>query len=109
MDDLKFFEAISKKFYLESGDPTAIQFYASICAQFNIPFDKFSTDFSSESIAKKTRTEFELNRQWGVRGYPTVIFRKGEARYQVSNGYAEFNQLKGIIDQIIATPTTVDN
>jgi putative protein-disulfide isomerase len=38
--------------------------------------------------------EFNLNRAWGVRGYPTVLLLNNDQLYQIANGYATFEQMK---------------
>ncbi len=99
-DELSFFEAVSRKFYVDSEDPNEVEFYASICEQFGIPFDEFKREFESEEIKYKTHQDFQLNRQWGVRGYPTVLFKTENQLYQINHGYSEFDQMKSIIEKI---------
>lgn len=99
-DVLTFFEAVSRKFYVDSEDPGQVEFYKSICEQFNIPFDEFVTVFESEEVKYQTHQDFQLNRQWGVTGYPTVLFKTREELYQINYGYSEFSQMKEIIEKI---------
>lgn len=99
-DVLAFFEAVSGKFYVESEDPGEKEFYRSVCEQFDIPFDEFVTGFESEEAKYQTHQDFQLNRQWGVKGYPTVLFRAKEELYQINYGYTEFDQMKEVIEKI---------
>lgn len=99
-DVLSFFEAVSRKFYVENEDPAETRFYRSICEQFNIPFDEFVTEFEKEETRYKTHQDFQLNRQWGVRGYPTVLFKAKQELYQINYGYTEFDQMKEVIEKI---------
>ena len=99
--ELDFFEAVSRKFYVENEDPNEMNFYQSICEEFAIPFDDFSTVFNSEEAKRKTLEDFQLNRSWGVRGYPTVLFRIDKQLYQVSGGYADFERMKLIIEEVL--------
>jgi putative protein-disulfide isomerase len=98
--ELEFFEAVSRKFYVENEDPNQAEFYRSICKQFDIPFEGFIKDFESDQLKYETNQDFQLNRQWGVRGYPTVVFKTGDQLYQVNNGYMEFDQMKSVIEKI---------
>lgn len=100
---LDFYEAVSRKFYVDNEDPGEISFYASICEKFEIPFDEFRTAFESEDAKYQTNQDFLLNRQWGVRGYPTVLFKYQDQQYQVNNGYAEFESMKGVITKILTS------
>lgn len=99
---LDFYEEVTRKFYVENEDTKEIGFYRSICEQFAIPFDDFIAAFNSDKIKQKTRAEFELNRNWGVRGYPTVLFRIDQQLYQVSHGYADFQGMKSTVEKILA-------
>lgn len=99
-EELAFFEAVSRKFYVENEDPGEVEFYRSICADFNIPFEEFVARFEAEETKYATFQEFQLNRQWGVRGYPTVLFKAKDELYQINHGYSEFEQMQQIIDKI---------
>ncbi|MEO1050140.1 MAG: DsbA family protein [Bacteroidota bacterium] len=101
-DELEFFSAIKKKFYVASEDPTQIEFYESICQAFNISFSEFTEKFESEAIKKATYDEFVMNRGWGISGYPTVLLKKGEQMYRVTYGYATFDIMKEQIDHILS-------
>ena len=59
-------------------------------------------------MRRLTMSEFELNRQWGVTGYPTVLFQDSDQLYSVSNGYAEVDQMKSVIDQITSAKTGIN-
>jgi len=98
--ELDFFEAVSRKFYVNNEDPNKSEFYQSICHQFNIPFEQFLADFESDELKYQTNQDFQLNRQWGVKGYPTVLFKTGDQLYQINNGYMEFDQMKSVIEKI---------
>tara|TARA_R110001592_G_scaffold125896_3_gene336267 strand:- start:4321 stop:5037 length:717 start_codon:yes stop_codon:yes gene_type:complete len=101
-NDLEFFESVSRKFYVDNEDPSEAEFYRSICQEFNIPFDEFIKDFESDEAKYDTHQEFELNRQWGVKGYPTVLFKSKEQLYQINNGYTEFDQMQLVIEKILS-------
>lgn len=99
-DVLTFFEAVSRKFYVDNEDPGQIGFYQSICEAFEIPFDEFIKEFEKDETKYKTNQDFQLNRQWGVKGYPTVLFKAKEELYQINHGYTEFAQMREVIEKI---------
>lgn len=98
--ELQLFEAIQRKFYFDNEDPKQIEFYASICKQFDLDFNEFTLLFESEDLQKETYKEFTLNREWGVKGYPTVLLRVKSELYLISNGYTPFEQLKARVVEI---------
>ncbi|WP_323757157.1 DsbA family protein [Roseivirga sp.] len=101
-NDLEFFESVSRKFYVDNEDPSEGEFYRSICEEYNIPFDEFLKDFEGDEAKYKTHQEFQLNRQWGVKGYPTVLFKSKDQLYQINHGYTEFEQMQFVIEKILS-------
>ncbi|MEL6535991.1 MAG: DsbA family protein [Bacteroidota bacterium] len=102
--ELEFYEAVSRHFYVDNADPNEMEFYEPVCEKFGIPFQAFKTAFESEEVKKATHQEFLLNREWGVTGYPTVIYRTREQLFLVSPGYSEFDKMKETIEQIESEP-----
>ncbi len=97
---IDFFESIQKKFYMDSEDPSQEGFYHSICQQFGIPFDRFTELFTSDKARQDTYQEFSLNRQWGVRGFPTVLLRSGRELHLITNGYADYSTMEERLEMI---------
>lgn len=102
--EMEFFEAIQRKFYVESEDPGSVSFYESICESAGIDFIEFKTRFESEEAKKETMEEFQLNRRWGVQGYPTVILLNNDKLHMVAHGYASFETMKDQVDLWLAQP-----
>jgi putative protein-disulfide isomerase len=99
---LSFFEAIQYKFYVLSEDPGNLSFYESICAQFGLDFTAFSTTFEQDEMRLATRDEFQLNRQWGVTGYPTVVLSHNNQLFSLAHGYAPFEAMHEVVERIFA-------
>ena len=99
--EMEFFEAIQRKFYVESEDPTSPNFYASICDAFDVNYGEFLSRFESPAVRQETEKEFSLNRQWGVKGYPSVILMHQDQLFLLANGYATFDQMRERIQHIL--------
>ena len=99
--ELEFFTAIKHKFYVDSQDPGEETFYESICQDFGIDYQKFLERFKSADVKKATHEEFVLNRNWGVRGYPCVVLRKGKDLLSVANGFATFEQMSDQVERLL--------
>jgi len=95
-----FYELVQHYFYVKSKDPKQVEFYASICEALDIDFKQFSKLFDSAEMRKATQEDFARSREWGVRGFPTIIYRKGDELFLVANGYAEFPMMKQRINEI---------
>ena len=98
--ELAFFEAVQKHFYVDNEDPKEVEFYRPICKAFDIDFDAFSKTFQDPKSIKATHEEFVLNRSWGIRGYPSIVVKATDQMHLIANGYATFEQMKSRIVQI---------
>ena len=96
----RFFELTQHRFYVLNEDPADASFYAPICEKLGLDFDRFKTLFESPEMKAATMADFQLNRGWGVTGYPTVVFRKGDQMVAIARGYAEFEQMWGAVNQL---------
>ncbi|MEM1357033.1 MAG: DsbA family protein [Bacteroidota bacterium] len=96
----RFFELSQHRFYVQNEDPNEVEFYRPICQELGIDFEHFQTLFMSEEMKTATMRDFQLNRSWGVTGYPTVIFRKGEQLIAIARGYAAFEQMWAAVEQL---------
>lgn len=103
--ELEFFSAIKRKFYVDSEDPSDVNFYNSICEEFDVDFDQFKQHFESDAYKQATHEEFTLNRNWGITGYPSVILKKEDQLYAVTQGYAGFDDMKSRIEMIRSEQT----
>jgi putative protein-disulfide isomerase len=96
----RFFELTQHHFYVQNNDPAETSFYAPICKELGLNFERFVELFTSEAIKAETLADFQTNRQWGVTGYPTVIYRNGDKLYAIARGYADFERMWGAVNEL---------
>ncbi len=97
---LSFYELTQHYFYVQSKDPKEVGFYEPICAQLSIDYDVFSQMFDSDEMKQQTAEDFSQSRQWGVRAFPSVVYRKDDRLYLIAQGYARYDELKNRIADI---------
>lgn len=97
---LSFYELVQHYFYVQSGDPKEVSFYQSICEQLSVDFDQFTKLFSSEEMKMATASDFAQSRQWGVRSFPSVVYRNDEQLYLIAQGYASYEALRDRVVEI---------
>jgi putative protein-disulfide isomerase len=95
----RFFELVQHHFYVQNKDPKEAAFYEPICQALAIDFTAFRTVFESEAIRRATRADFQRSRQWGIRGFPSVLFQKGDQLHLLASGYTTFEQLWERVEQ----------
>jgi putative protein-disulfide isomerase len=96
----RFFELTQHHFYVKNNDPAETSFYGPICEEIGLDFQRFSELFYSEAIKAETLRDFQTNRQWGVTGYPTVIYRNGEKLHAIARGYADFEGMWDAVNEL---------
>ena len=99
--EMEFFEAVQHKFYVDNEDPKEVSFYESICKDMSLDFTVFKQRFQDPEVKKATYQEFMLNREWGVKGYPSVFFRKDNELFPITHGYTTTEQMKKQIERLL--------
>ena len=100
--ELDFFKAIQTAFYHKNQDTHALETYQSIAKAMDIDVVTFSTFFQSDAAKMVTHADFQLSAAMGVRGFPSMVLKKGEEYHLVSNGYQEAANILAKIKQIQA-------
>ena len=95
-----FYELIQHYFYVQSKDPKQVDFYQPICEKLGIDFATFSQKFVSAEMKHATYQDFQLSRQWGVSGFPTVLFRKKDQLHFLGRGYTEYEAMRVRLEKI---------
>ncbi|MEL7120046.1 MAG: DsbA family protein [Bacteroidota bacterium] len=96
-----FFELVQHHFYVQNQDPNRVDFYEPICKKLELDFGEFKTLFESVEIKKRTQSEFAINRQWGVRGYPTVLLRKQDQLHLLARGYSSSKKMWERLEDVV--------
>lgn len=97
---LPFYELTQHYFYVASQDPKQVAFYQPICEKLDINFEEFANKFTSQAMKQATITDFRQSRQWGVNGFPAVLFRKGNQLHFIGRGYTDYEGMKERLEKI---------
>lgn len=97
---LSFYELVQHHFYVQSRDPKDVSFYQPICDQLSIDFDQFAELFRSAEMKSATAADFAQSRQWGIRSFPSVVYRKDDQLYLIARGYASYEALRDRVKEI---------
>lgn len=95
-----YFKSVQEAFYAHGRNVVRADTLAELAQQHNIESRLFLDRFNSEGIRKKTQTHFEITRQSGVRGFPTVLLQDGTGTSGVllTHGYRPFAELQPVIE-----------
>jgi putative protein-disulfide isomerase len=99
-----YFKSVQEAFYAHGQNVVQADTLAALAQHHNIEPVTFLDRFDSDDVRKKTRTHFQIARQSGVRGFPTVILQSGTTGTLLTHGYRPFAELQPVIDQWLEQP-----
>ncbi len=85
--ELVFFKAVQTAFYKDNKNVHDIQTYLDIAKSLNFDTKQFAIYFNSPELKEATYADFYLSAEMGIRGFPSIVFKKGEKLHLISNGY----------------------
>jgi putative protein-disulfide isomerase len=92
------FKAIQHGFYAEGKDVTQAAVLADLAAQLDVDPTLFLQLFHSPAAIQKTVAHFHQARQWGVRGFPTLILQNSAGYTLVTSGWRPLEELQPQIE-----------
>jgi putative protein-disulfide isomerase len=90
---LGFLRSLQQAFYAEGRDITRSDVLAGIADQNGVDRDRFLQAFHLPEFQDKTVTHFQLSRDFGVHGFPTVALVDEQAATLLTAGYASIETL----------------
>ena len=101
-----YFKSVQEAFYARGRNVTQADVLADLAEQHNMDRRLFLDRFHADDIRQKTRAHFQIARQSGVRGFPTVILQNGTTGTLLTHGYRPFAELQPAIEQRLAQTET---
>jgi putative protein-disulfide isomerase len=92
------FKAIQSAFYAEGRDVTQPAVLAELAAGLGMEQTRFLPAFESDEARTKTLVHFRQAREWGVRGFPTVILQNDAGYSLLTSGWRPLEELRSEIE-----------
>lgn len=99
-----YFTSVQAAFYAHGQDVTQTQTLTALVETQHIKAPQFLERYHSADVQTKTLKHFQIARQAGVRGFPTVLMQDASGTELLTNGYREFEELRPEIDAWLARP-----
>ncbi|MBD3610776.1 MAG: DsbA family protein [Gammaproteobacteria bacterium] len=93
-----YFIRLQQAFYQQGEDITQQETLASIAEEFEIDKKTFVEQWLSAEINEKTQRNFEMTRQYGVRGFPTLIMQDKHEAKVLTHGYSNLETIQPLLD-----------
>ena len=97
--EFDFYRETQYHFYVGNKDPKISDFYRPICSKLNIPFKAFRPMFLSSVYCETIKEDFLKTRNYGVRGFPTLILEFKGQQIPICNGFATYQEMSDRIEQ----------
>jgi putative protein-disulfide isomerase len=98
---VQFAAALQKIFFLEGKSLNDIQTYLDLASKFGINTSDFASRMQNPAFQQDTEAEFALVGRFGVSGFPTVVLKKEDKYYLISNGYTSLKEADKTIQKLI--------
>ena len=93
-----FFKAVQSAFYVEQQNVTDPIVLSQLAANEGLDVQRFLPMFEADTARNLTLAHFQKARQWGVRGFPSIIAQSGENYSLLGGGYCQFEELRLKLD-----------
>lgn len=100
--EYEFFKAVQIVFYRDNKNTNKLETYLPIAAHFGLELNAFERFFSSEEIKTRTKADFHLSKQFGVKGFPSLILKHKESFTQLTNGFNEAENISKILKKVLS-------
>jgi len=98
----KFFKLSQIAFYKDNKDPNILSTMLGVAKECDLPLDQFEEMYESEEWKTKVKLDFQYSADLGVRGFPSVVLKKGDQHFLVVNGYAKAEAVVDVVIRALA-------
>ena len=85
--------AIQKAYYLEARNPSDIDTLSNCAIALGLNGDQFSNDMQSNSLKDLFLADLNRCREWGIGGFPCLVYQHGDNLHMLSNGFTNLDSL----------------
>jgi len=99
--EMNFFKALQQLFYVENKDMNVVESYLPLVKELGLDVEEFKTKFASEEMKAAVRADFDFAGSIGVRGFPSIVLKKGEEYILISNGYTSSEKIIKSVERVL--------
>lgn len=100
--ELDFFKQVQLLFYKDNVKTNKADAFIDAASAIGISEEAFREAFDDPEIINETINDFIYAQNLGVSGFPTLVLKKGEDLYLISNGYRKAEPLVDVIRKTLA-------
>ncbi|HYP68682.1 MAG TPA: DsbA family protein [Thiobacillaceae bacterium] len=92
------FKAVQSAFYAEGLNVTQAAVLTDLAASLGVESQRFAPAFASHAAKTRTEAHFRLARQWGIKGFPTLILQRDKNVHLITSGWQPILAIRAAID-----------
>lgn len=98
---IPFAGTLQKAVYYDGIDPNDYEAYGPYVESYGLDEEIFVEQMKSGQATALMQKEFEMTKQAGVQGFPTLVAAVGPEMYVLTRGYAPFAKLDEVFSKIL--------
>ncbi|MCW9023290.1 MAG: DsbA family protein [Gammaproteobacteria bacterium] len=98
---MDYLKNIQSAFYTENIDVTLTDNLLRLVEQTGLKDLEFERIFNSTELKEQTHLHFQRSREFGVRGFPTLILQNDSGDHVLTRGYKSYTELKKEIETLV--------
>ena len=95
-----FAGTLQKAIYYDGIEPDNVNAYGKYAAKYGIDPAEFTRKMKEDTYRDMADCEFQQVAQWGIGGFPTVVYHRGDKYYLITRGYTSFEELNSVVKQV---------
>jgi len=99
--EFQFFKDVQVLFYVENKNTNYKESFIDLLEKYQINVEKFNALFDSDDAKYGVKQDFRFAGELGVRGFPSVLLKKGEEWILISNGYSDAKTVINTIEKAL--------
>jgi len=99
--EMEFFKALQTIFYVENKDMNVVETYLPLAKKMGLDVDEFKQKFASEEMKAAVKADFAFAGSIGVRGFPSMVLKRGEEYILISNGYTTSDKIIKSVERVL--------
>lgn len=96
--ELAFFKDLQTAFYFDNKNMGKVETFMELAAKYDVDQTTFKNLFESEKMKQAVRADFEKAAAMGVRGFPSIVLKKGANYFLIANGYMNGEQVAKLVE-----------
>ena len=95
-----FAKRIQKAIYFDGLPPAELSTYGECVKDFKLDPELFQQKMSEKTVQDLVQQEFGVVARWGIKGFPSVVYKDGDHAYMIARGYSPLPVLEETFENV---------